>query len=55
MGNTSATTAGAAYFDDSRTQEAFSQLKKYVGLFGAVSAIVLGTVAVVAFSGGVST
>ncbi|MCX4852231.1 hypothetical protein [Streptomyces canus] len=49
--NTSETPAGAAYFDGSRTQEAFTLLKKYVGLFGMVSAIVLATVAVVALSG----
>ncbi|GAA2477661.1 hypothetical protein [Streptomyces longisporus] len=49
--NTSDTPAGAAYFDGARTQEAFSQLKKYVALFGMVCAIVLATVAVVALTG----
>lgn len=55
MANTSDTTAGTADFGSSRTQEAFNELKKYVGLFGAVSAIVFVTVAVVAFTGHTTT
>ncbi|MCC9312371.1 hypothetical protein LN042_35860 [Kitasatospora sp. RB6PN24] len=36
---------------DQRTQEAFGTLRKCVTLFGAVSGIVFGTVAVMAFAG----
>ncbi|KAA2258686.1 hypothetical protein F0L68_22875 [Solihabitans fulvus] len=36
---------------DSRTQAAFDTVRKCVTLFGAVGAIVLGTVAVMAFTG----
>ncbi|MBV6701727.1 hypothetical protein [Kitasatospora aureofaciens] len=44
-------TTATAQLGDSRTQEAFDTVKKCVTLFGAVSAIVLGTVAVMAFTG----
>ncbi|MBV6701494.1 hypothetical protein KV557_31025 [Kitasatospora aureofaciens] len=44
-------TTATAQLGDSRTQEAFATVKKCITLFGAVSAIVLGTVAVMAFTG----
>jgi hypothetical protein len=51
MTNTSDTTTRTASLDDPRTQEAFDTVKKCVKLYGAVSAITIGTVAVVAISG----
>ncbi|MFJ2581572.1 hypothetical protein [Kitasatospora aureofaciens] len=51
MANTSDMTTATAQLGDSRTQEAFATVKKCITLFGAVSAIVLGTVAVMAFTG----
>ncbi|MEU1736014.1 hypothetical protein [Streptosporangium sp. NPDC020145] len=40
---------------DARAQEAFAAARKYVLLFGAISAVVLGTVAVMALIGGEAT
>ncbi|MFI8084036.1 hypothetical protein ACIF6L_24930 [Kitasatospora sp. NPDC086009] len=51
MANTSDITASAAQLGESRTQDAFDTVKKCITLFGAVGAIVLGTVAVMAFTG----
>jgi predicted membrane channel-forming protein YqfA (hemolysin III family) len=51
MTNTRDTTARTAQLDDPRTREAFDTVKKYVKLYGAICAITLGTVAVVAISG----
>ncbi|MEU6238170.1 hypothetical protein [Kitasatospora sp. NPDC047058] len=50
MANTGDITA-TAQLGDSRTQDAFDTVKKCITLFGAVGAIVLGTVAVMAFTG----
>lgn len=48
MANTGAATANPG---NSRVQDAFDRMRKCITLFGAVSAVVLGTVAVVAFTG----
>ncbi|MFB7615096.1 hypothetical protein [Kitasatospora sp. NPDC056181] len=44
-------TTASAHLGDSRTQAAFGTVRKCITLFGAVSAIVLGVVAVMAFTG----
>lgn len=49
MANTTA--GGPAYFGDSATRDAFDTIRKCVTLFGAVSALVLATVAVMAATG----
>ncbi|MFD0278336.1 hypothetical protein ACFVHB_31125 [Kitasatospora sp. NPDC127111] len=51
MANTGDITTATAQLGDSRTQDAFDTVKKCITLFGAVGAIVLGTVAVMAFTG----
>ncbi|GAA2324683.1 hypothetical protein GCM10010149_92630 [Nonomuraea roseoviolacea subsp. roseoviolacea] len=51
MANAGDSTTTTAHLGDARTQEAFATVKKCVTLFGAVSAIVLGVVAVMAFTG----
>ncbi|WP_433259483.1 hypothetical protein ACQPYK_50395 (plasmid) [Streptosporangium sp. CA-135522] len=51
MANADDITTATAHLGDARTQEAFTTVKKCITLFGAVSAIVLGTVAVMAFIG----
>ncbi|MCC9312006.1 hypothetical protein LN042_33940 [Kitasatospora sp. RB6PN24] len=51
MAKTTDITAATAQLSDSRTQEALETVKKCITLFGAVGAIVLGTVAVMAFTG----
>ncbi|WP_214318447.1 hypothetical protein [Nonomuraea sediminis] len=51
MANADDITTATAHLGDARTQESFTTVKKYIVLFGAVSAIVLGVVAVMAFTG----
>ncbi|WP_433258481.1 hypothetical protein ACQPYK_23645 [Streptosporangium sp. CA-135522] len=51
MTNTGAVTTATTQLSDSRTQEAFTTVKKCITLFGAVGAIVLGIIAVMAFTG----
>ncbi|MEV0151679.1 MULTISPECIES: hypothetical protein [unclassified Nonomuraea] len=51
MANAGDITTTTARLGDARTQEALTTVKKCVMLFGAVSAIVLAVVAVMAFTG----
>ncbi|MFI9593905.1 hypothetical protein [Nonomuraea sp. NPDC052265] len=51
MTSTSDITATTTGLGDARAQEAFATVKKCVTLFGAVGAVVLGVVAVMAFTG----
>ncbi|MFF4779216.1 hypothetical protein [Microtetraspora fusca] len=51
MANAGDITTATAHLGDAPTQEAFATVKKCITLFGTVSAIVLGTVAVMAFTG----
>ncbi|MEU1390438.1 MULTISPECIES: hypothetical protein [unclassified Nonomuraea] len=52
MTNTGDLTTATTALGDARTQEAFAMVRKCVTLFGAVGVIVLGVVAVMAFTGG---
>jgi hypothetical protein len=49
------TTTATGHLNDSRDRDAFDMVKKCVTLFGAVGVIVLGTVAVMAFTGHAAT
>ncbi|MDR8407978.1 hypothetical protein MTP10_04425 [Nonomuraea sp. 3-1Str] len=51
MANAGDITTATERIGDARTQEAFTTVKKCVMLFGAVSAITLGVVGVMAFTG----
>ncbi|MEU8323541.1 hypothetical protein AB0C33_34690 [Nonomuraea sp. NPDC048881] len=52
MTNTGDLTTATTALGDARAQEALATVKKCVTLFGAVGVIVLGVVAVMAFTGG---
>jgi len=51
MANTENLTAQGAPIDDSRVRATFDTVRTCITLFGAIGAIVLGTVAVMAFTG----
>ncbi|YCK35413.1 hypothetical protein ACNF49_15405 [Actinomadura sp. ATCC 39365] len=52
MTNTGDTTTATSALGDPRAQQALATVKKCVALFGAIGVIVLGVVAVMAFTGG---